>query len=202
MMSNDLSKIESNEQLPSQQLTRLLVAWSNGEASALEELTPLIYDELRSLARRYMRRERSDHTLQNTALVHEAYLRLIEQDVQWNSRLHFFAIAAQMMRRILVDHARAHSAEKRGAGMPRVSLDVEVASSQKEEIDLLALDEALDRLSAVDPQRSRIVELRFFGGLSKEECAQVMGISPATVQRQWAGTKAWLHHELRQRDRK
>lgn len=180
----------------SHRVTALLVAWSKGDEQALEALTPLVYDELRHLARSYMRQERSGHTLQSTALVHEAFLRLIDQKVQWNSRAHFFGIAAQMMRRILVDHAKAQSAAKRGAGAVRIELDEGLAATPKRDVDLLALDEALERLTKVDPQRSRVVELRFFGGLSNEESAEVLGVSPATIQRQWAGARAWLFHEL------
>ncbi len=180
----------------SHRVTALLVAWSKGDEHALEALTPLVYDELRRLARFYMRQERSGHTLQSTALVHEAFLRLIDQKVQWNSRAHFFGIAAQMMRRILVDHAKAQSTAKRGAGAVRIELDEGLAAAPKRDVDLLALDEALERLTKVDPQRSRIVELRFFGGLSNEESAEVLGVSPATIQRQWSGARAWLFHEL------
>jgi RNA polymerase sigma factor (TIGR02999 family) len=180
----------------SHRVTELLVAWSKGEERALEALTPLVYGELRRLARSYMRQERAGHTLQSTALVHEAFLRLIDQRVQWNSRAHFFGIAAQMMRRILVDHAKAQSAAKRGAGALRIELDEGLATAPHRDVDLLALDEALERLTKVDPQRSRIVELRFFGGLSNEECAEVLGVSPATIQRQWTGARAWLFHEL------
>ena len=180
----------------SHRVTALLVAWSKGDEHALEALTPLVYDELRRLARSYMRQERSGHTLQSTALVHEAFLRLIDQRVQWNSRAHFFGIAAQMMRRILVDHAKAQSTAKRGAGALRIELDEGLATAPSRDVDLLALDEALERLTKLDPQRSRIVELRFFGGLSNEESAEVLGVSPATIQRQWAGARAWLFHEL------
>jgi len=181
----------------SNRVTALLVAWSKGDERALEALTPLVYDELRRLARSYMRQERSGHTLQSTALVHEAFLRLIDQRVQWNSRAHFFGIAAQMMRRILVDHAKAQSTAKRGAGALRIELDEGLATAPSRDVDLLALDEALERLTKLDPQRSRIVELRFFGGLSNEESAEVLGVSPATIQRQWAGARAWLFHELK-----
>ena len=180
----------------SHRVTELLVAWSKGDERALDALTPLVYGELRRLARSYMRQERSGHTLQSTALVHEAFLRLIDQRVQWNSRAHFFGIAAQMMRRILVDHAKAQSTAKRGAGALRIELDEGLATAPHRDVDLLALDEALERLTKVDPQRSRIVELRFFGGLSNEESAEVLGVSPATIQRQWAGARAWLFHEL------
>jgi RNA polymerase sigma factor (TIGR02999 family) len=181
------------------EITQLLVAWSHGEETALETLTPIIYEELRRLAQSYMRQERTGHTLQSTAVVHEAFIRLIDQNVEWKSRAHFFAIAAKMMRRILVDHARAKSTSKRGAGMPRVSLDEQAMESQERRVDLVALDEALEHLGRIDPQRSRIVELRYFGGLSNEESANVLGISPATVQRQWSGAKAWLYRELSSR---
>jgi RNA polymerase sigma factor (TIGR02999 family) len=182
------------------EITQLLVAWSHGEETALETLTPIIYGELRRLARSYMRQERADHTLQSTAVVHEAFIRLIDQNVEWKSRAHFFAIAAKMMRRILVDHARAKSTSKRGAGMPRVGMDEQAMESQERNVDLVALDEALEHLARIDPQRSRIVELRYFGGLSNEESANVLGISPATVQRQWSGAKAWLYRELSSRE--
>ncbi len=147
-----------------------------------------------------MRQERADHTLQSTAVVHEAFIRLIDQNVEWKSRAHFFAIAANMMRRILVDHARAKLTSKRGAGMPRVGLDEQVMEAQERSVDLVALDEALAHLARIDPQRSRIVELRYFGGLSNEESANVLGISTATVQRQWSGAKAWLYRELSGRE--
>jgi|SRR4051794_23969272 RNA polymerase sigma factor (TIGR02999 family) len=197
-MSFQIPPSSSHGAQNSAEVTQLLSAWRQGDESALESLTPLVYDELRRLARRSMRRERPEHTLQSTALVHEAYIRLVGQDVQWSGRAHFFAIAAQMMRRILVDHARAQTADKRGAGLPHVSLDVEVAAAEQQDVDMLALDEALERLAKVDPLRSRIVELRFFSGLTKEETAEVLSISPATVQRQWAGAKVWLQHEMRQ----
>jgi RNA polymerase sigma factor (TIGR02999 family) len=181
-------------------VTQLLVAWSQGDKGALEALTPLVYEELRRLARSYMRQERPGHTLQSTALVHEAFMRLVDQRVEWNSRAHFFGIAAQMMRRILIDHAKAQSAAKRCAGAIRIELDEGLAASPSRDVDLLALDEALERLARNDPQRSRIVELRFFGGLSNEESAEVLGVSPATVQRQWSGARAWLYHELSARE--
>ncbi len=184
------------EEVEGHGVTQLLVAWSQGDKGALEALTPLVYDELRRLARSYMRRERPGHTLQSTALVHEAFVRLIDQRVAWSSRAHFYGIAAQMMRRILVDHAKAQAAAKRGAGAPRIELNESLAASPQRDVDLLALDEALERLTKIDPQRSRIVELRFFGGLSNEESAEVLGVSPVTVQRQWSGARAWLYHEL------
>lgn len=181
------------------EITRLLVAWTDGEESALEKLTPIVYEELRQLAKRYMRQERPGHTLQSTAVVHEAFLRLVNQNVEWNSRAHFFAIAAKMMRRILVDHARSRATSKRGAGVTPVPVDERNAVSPERDVDLVALDEALEHLAKIDPQRSRIVELRYFGGLSNEESAEILGISPATVQRQWTGARAWLYHELTSR---
>ena len=158
---------------------------------------PLVYGELKRLVGSYLRRERPDHTLESAALVNEAYLRLVDQThVQWQNKAHFFGIAAQMMRRILVDHARSHKASKRGAGMPALALDEAVAQVQSQSIDLLALDEALEKLEKVDPQQSKIVELRFFGGLSIEDAANVLGISPATVKRDWAAARAWLYREV------
>jgi RNA polymerase sigma factor (TIGR02999 family) len=158
---------------------------------------PLVYNELRQLAASHLRRERSDHTLQATALVHEAYLRLVRQDsVNWQNRHHFFGAAANLMRRILVDHARGHAAEKRGSGISRVPLTEAIAMSQQQPAELLALDESLTRLAAVDPQQGRIVELRVFAGLSVEETAEILGVSPATVKRDWAVAKAWLLREL------
>jgi RNA polymerase sigma factor (TIGR02999 family) len=186
------------EQDPSRQVTQLLASWSQGNLEARDALMPLVYNELRKLAASYLRRERSDHTLQATALVHEAYLRLVEQDnVNWQNRHHFFGAAANLMRRILVDHARAHVAEKRGSGMPKVALNEAIAMSQQQPADLLALDESLTRLAAMDAQQGRIVELRVFAGLSVEETAEVLSISTATVKRDWAVAKAWLLHEIR-----
>ncbi len=182
---------------PGRDVTELLVNWSNGDQQALQELTPLVYDELRRLAGRYLRRERPDHTLQSTDLVHEAYLRLIDQrSVRWQNRAHFFAIAAQLIRRILVDHARSRHALKRGAAPLRLTLDEALASSQGHDLDLVALDEALQNLARLDTQQSRIVELRFFGGLSIEETAEALRISPATVKRDWTTAKAWLYRDL------
>jgi RNA polymerase sigma factor (TIGR02999 family) len=180
------------------EVTRLLQQWSDGQGQALDRLLPHIHSELRKLAASYLRRERPDHTLQPTALVNEAFLKLIDQRaVRWQNRAHFFGIAAQAMRRILVDHARTHATDKRGGGAHKVPLeDVEVVGAVVD-FDLLALDEALTRLAAVDPQQSRIVELRFFGGLTMEEAAEVMHISPATVGRDWRMAKAWLSAELR-----
>jgi RNA polymerase sigma factor (TIGR02999 family) len=179
------------------EVTRLLQQWGDGRQDALERLLPQVYAELRRLASSYLRRERPNHTLQATALVHEAFLKLVDQRaVRWQNRAHFFGIAAQAMRRILVDHARAHAAGKRGSGEQPVSLDEALVVTSALDVDLLALDEVLTRLSAIDPQQSRVVELRFFGGLTLEETAEVMGISPATVGREWTLAKAWLYAEL------
>jgi RNA polymerase sigma factor (TIGR02999 family) len=181
----------------SKDVTRLLVDWSNGSKQALEDLMPLVYDELRRLAGRYLRHERPGHTLQSTALVHEAFLRLVDQkSVRWQNRAHFFGVAAQMIRRILVDHARSHQTAKRGADAPKLSLDEALATPEQRDMDLVALDDALNGLAKIDPQQSRIVELRFFGGLSIEETAEVLGISPATVKRDWVIAKSWLYRDL------
>lgn len=182
---------------PFQDVTQLLVRWSNGDHDALEQLMPLVYGELRRLASRYLRRERPDHTLQSTALVHEAFLKLVDQqNVHWQNRAHFFGVAAQMIRRILVDHARGHRAAKRGGGAWKLSLDEAIAEQQRHDIDLVSLDDALTSLSELDPQQGKIVELRFFTGLSIEETAEVLGISPATVKRDWTTAKAWLYRDL------
>ena len=179
------------------EVTQLLIAWSNGEEDALEKLVPLIYDELRRIARRYMKREPAGHTLQTTALVNEAYLRLIEQKgMKWRNRAHFFAISAQLMRRILVSMARARHANKRGGEARQVSLDEALVISEERAAELVALDEAMNELAALDPRRSRVVELRYFGGLSVEETAEVLNISPETVMRDWKRAKAWLYTEL------
>jgi len=179
-------------------VTRLLVLWTRGNQQAMEDLLPLVYDELRKLARRYLQRERPGHTLQSTALVHEAYLRMIDQhDVSWQGRAHFFGIAAQMMRRILVDHARGRDAAKRGAGACKLTLDEDLLAPAERDINLVALDQALDALSKLDSQQGRIVELRFFAGLSIEETAEVLKISPATVKRDWAMAKAFLSRQLK-----
>ena len=180
------------------EVTRLLQQWSDGRQDALDRLLTEIYAELRRLASSYLRRERPDHTLQATALVHEAFVRLVDQRaVRWQNRAHFFGIAAQAMRRILVDHARARAAGKRGAGEQKMPLDEALLVTTGPDVDLLALDQALTRLAAIDPQQSRVVELRFFGGLTIEETAAVMNISPATVGREWTSAKAWLYAELR-----
>ncbi|HEX8141608.1 MAG TPA: sigma-70 family RNA polymerase sigma factor [Pyrinomonadaceae bacterium] len=177
-------------------MTELLVASGNGDPEALNKLLPLVYDELRRVADRYLRRERSDHTLQATALVHEAYIRLIDQNVPWQNRAHFFGIAAEMMRRILIDHARGLQAAKRGSGGIKLPLDDVINLSDERASDLIVLDEAMKALAEIDPQKSRIVELRFFGGLSIEETAEVLGVGTATVTRQWKLAKAWLYHEV------
>ena len=181
----------------SHELTQLLQSWSHGNRRALADLLPLVYDELRRLASSYMRFEAPGHTLQATALVHEAYIKLIRQrDVNWQSRAHFFGIAAQMIRRILVDHIRATRAQKRGSGFANLSLDEAIGVPEKRNWEILALDDALKTLAKVDPQQARIVELRFFAGLSIEETASIVGISPATVKRDWVTAKAWLFREL------
>ena len=178
-------------------ITQLLVAWSDGRREALDDLLPLVYDELRRLASRYLRHERGEHTLQPTALVHEAYLRLIDQRrVRWRNRAHFYGVSAQIMRRILVDHARTHQAEKRGAGWERVPLIDDEMPAGSNAVDIVALDEALGRLATFDPQQERIVELRYFGGLTIDEVAEVVGLSAATVVREWTIAKAWLRAEL------
>ena len=178
-------------------VTQLLVGWGKGDKAALDQLVPIVYDELRRQAARYLRRERVGHTLQTTALINEAYLRLIDQkNVQWQNRAHFFGIAAQLMRRILVDHARTKKRAKRGGSDIRVSLADAEASVKAQELDVVALSEALDRLEQIDEQQSKIVELRFFSGLTVEETAAVLDISPATVKRDWSMAKAWLHREI------
>jgi RNA polymerase sigma factor (TIGR02999 family) len=179
-------------------ITQLLVAWGDGRQAALDELVPLVYEDLRRVAAAYMRREDVDHSLQPTALVHEAYVRLIDQrQVKWRNRAHFFAVAAGLMRRILVDHARARRANKRGGGIERVTLvGDEVAAAGPREIDVLALHESLERLAAFDPRKERIVELRYFGGLTIAEAAEVVGISEATVVREWTIAQAWLRADL------
>lgn len=178
-------------------ITQLLLKWSNGDSSAREKLMPLVYDELRRLAAKYLRRERANHTLQPTALVNEAYLRLIDQQkVEWQNRAQFFGLAARLMRNILVDYARSHQAAKRGGEQYSVSLSRADRVSATSEVDLVALHETLERLTTHDPQKSSIVELRFFGGLTIEETAEVLEISHATVERDWKMARAWLRREL------
>ncbi len=181
-------------------VTLLLKRFSEGDKSALNQLVPLVYGELRRLASSYMRHERPDHTLQTTALVHEAYLQLVGQErAHWENRGQFFGVAAQLMRRILVDHARAHNAAKRGGISPKFSLDEAIIMARDRGGDLLAIDELLTRLAAIDPQQARVIELRFFAGMSVEETAQALAISDRTVKRDWAMAKAWMQRELRGR---
>jgi len=178
-------------------ITELLASYGRGDKESLDQLMPVVYDELRRQAARYLRREQAGHTLQTTALIHEAYVRLVDQrNLQWQNRAHFFGIAAQMMRRILVDHARSKKRAKRGGSDVRVSLDDATVAVKGQDLDVVALDEALQRLAQIDEQQSRVVELRFFSGLSVEETAEVMGISKSTVKRDWSMAKAWLHREL------
>ncbi len=182
-----------------QHVTQLLIELTGGERAVLDELLSLIYGELRSLAANYLRRERPDHTLQPTALVHEAYMRLVDQtQVNWQNRAHFFGVAAQMMRRILVDHARAHNASKRGQEFQKLALDENIDQAFVRGAELIALDDALKLLIEVDPQKARIVELRYFGGLSVEETAEVLGVTPITIKRHWRITKAWLYGQMQQ----
>lgn len=182
---------------PSNQVTELLIRWRGGDKAALDTLMPLVYGELRRIARRYLRAERPDHTLQSTALVHEAYVRLAHQDLpQWENRAHFFAVAAQLMRQILVDHARSHRAAKRGADGCKLTLDEVSEIPLMTDVDVIALDDALKTLAEMDQQQSRVVELKFFGGLSINETAEVLAISPSTVQRYWMSARAWLFREL------
>jgi RNA polymerase sigma factor (TIGR02999 family) len=180
-----------------QDVTKLLIQWSKGDSDALDALVPLVYDELRRLAQLYLSREKPGHTLSSTALVHEAYLRLVQQkDVTWQNRAHFFGVAARMMRRILVDHARRRGYAKRGGGALTLSLDETIAPAPEREISLVALDEALDSLAKLDERQSRMVELRFFGGLTIEETSEVLGVSAPTVKREWASARAWLYREI------
>jgi RNA polymerase sigma factor (TIGR02999 family) len=181
----------------SPQVTQLLIDWSNGDRAALDKLMSIVDAELRRLAHRYMSRERSGHTLQTTALVNEAFVRLVNRkNVHWQNRAHFFAIAAQLMRTILVDHARSHACAKRGGSADTLVLDEAMVVSQEKAAEVVALDDALKVLADMDPQQSRIVELRFFGGLTVEETAEVLQLSPATIKREWSTAKAWLFHEL------
>ncbi len=179
------------------EITRLLVAWGQGDQTALEKLMPLVYEELRRLARRHMNHQRPGHTLQTTALVNEAYLRLIDaSQVQWQNRAHFFAVSAQLMRRILVDFARSRKSLKRGGEARQVTLDDSLEVSSERGADLIALDDALNTLGTMNPRQSQIVELRYFGGLSEEEIAEALKISPRTVRRDWNLARAWLYREL------
>jgi RNA polymerase sigma factor (TIGR02999 family) len=179
------------------EITQLLIAWSDGDESALAELTPLVHQELHRIAHHYMSGERAGHTLQTTALVNEAYVRLIDwKNVRWQNRAHFFGVSAQLMRRILVDFARSRGYHKRGAGAQLIALDEATVVAADKGEELIALDEALTALAELDPRHSRVVELRFFGGLSIEETAEVLKVSPATVRRDWSLARAWLHSEL------
>jgi len=181
---------------PREEVSGLLRAWSDGDQRALERLTPVVYDELHRLARRYMRRERSGHSLQTTALVNEAYMRLVDyRRMEWQDRAHFFAVAAQVMRRILVEHARRHNL-KRGGGVQHMSLEQAAVVGGDEDADLTALDDAMNALARIDSRKVRVVEMRFFGGLSVEETAEVLKVSPITVKREWRAARAWLYREL------
>jgi RNA polymerase sigma factor (TIGR02999 family) len=179
------------------QATQLLIERSKGDREATERLMPLVYDELRLLARSYLQRERADHTLQATGLVHEAYLRMVDQTVSnWQSRAHFFGVAAKVMRRILVDHARRHRAEKRGGEWAKLEFDEELFSPATRSLDLVALDDALSELALMNPQHSQMIELRFFGGMTNEETAEVLDVSPRTVRREWRMARAWLRRRI------
>ena len=182
---------------PAGEVTELLVKWSEGDEQALDELLPIVYAELRRIADNYLRRENSGHTLQATALVHEAYMRLVNaQNLEWQNREQFFGISANLMRRILVDHARTATAVKRGGDVPDLPLDEAHAVSTESDESLLVLDEALNKLAEIDPQAARIVELRYFAGLTIEETAEILKTSPMTVKREWATARAWLHREI------
>ena len=182
---------------PTHDVTQMLRAWSDGDRRALDELIPVVYEELRRQAARYLRRERPDHTLQTTALIHEAYVRLVDQKVvRWQNRAHFFGVAAQMMRRILVDHARKGRALKRGGPAVELPLEEEAAVAGGPDVNLVALDEALTKLAAMDERKGRVVELKYFGGLTAEEAAEVLGVSEATVRHDWGLAKAWLRREM------
>lgn len=179
------------------QVTQLLSRWRGGDRAALDALIPLVYRELHRLAHSYLRRERPAHTLQSTALVHEVYVRMVGQPLpEFQNRAHFFAVAAQIMRQILVDYARSHRADKRGGGNYQLTLDEAVALPEQGDVDLIALDDALKSLAEMDPQQSRIVELRFFAGLSIEDTSEVLGVSPATIKRSWTSARAWLYREM------
>ena len=181
---------------PAADISGILRAWSDGDQRALEKLTPVVYSELRSLARRYMRRERPGHSLQTSALVNEAYMRLVDyKRMQWQDRAHFFAVSAQVMRRILVEHARRHNL-KRGGDVQHVSLEQAAIIGGDQDMDLVALDHALNALAQIDPRKMRVVEMRFFGGLSVEETAEVLKVSAITVKREWRAARAWLYREL------
>ena len=188
---------ELMEAQPTSDVTELLSRWTRGDRDALDALVPVVYSELRRMAARFLRRERTEHTLQPTALVHEAFLKLIDQrDVDWQSRAHFFGVSAQLMRRILVDHARERAARKRGGGLHHVALEDAFAISASNQIDVIAVDDALHRLASIDPDQVRLVELRFFAGLTIDEAAVALGWSSGSVKREWTVAKAWLQREL------
>jgi RNA polymerase sigma factor (TIGR02999 family) len=198
MLAPPINSLKKAPMVSPRDVTALLGDWSRGNRTALGQLLPLVYAELRRVAARQLRNERADHTLQPTALVHEVYIRLVDQrQVDWQNRAHFFGVSAQVMRRILVDHARRHSASKRGEGVRCVSIDeAKDVAAASNEIPILALDHALDRLEKIDSALAKIVELRAFGGLTIEEAAHVLSVSPSTVKRDWRTAKAWLNHEL------
>jgi RNA polymerase sigma factor (TIGR02999 family) len=196
MCAADAESREKMETPAPTNVTQLLLAWSDGNQGARDELMPLVYAELHRLAQSYLRRERRGHTLQSAALVHEAFLRLVDQRVAWQNRAHFFGIAAQLMRRILVDYARSRGSEKHGGEQIHLALDEALDEAAARDADLVALDDALTSLAALDPQQSRIVELRYFGGLTIEEAAESLGISDSTVEREWRLARAWLRREL------
>jgi RNA polymerase sigma factor (TIGR02999 family) len=192
----ELGALRLLTQVSSERITEILATLSGGDQQALKSLIPLVYDELRRLAHYHLNRERPDHTLQSTALVNETYLKLSGQDLQIQNRAHFFAIASQLMRQILVDYARRHRAGKRGAGVCMLTLDEQMELPQTRSVDVEALDDALNGLARLDPQQSRIVELRFFGGLSIDETSAALGISASTVKRDWVTARVWLHREI------
>ena len=184
-------------QVAQNEVTQLLLDWGNGDESALDKLMPLVYEELRRLARRHLNRERPGQTLQTTDLIHETYLKLVDQHrVKWQNRAHFFGVSAQLMRRILVDLARRRNRMKRGGGVPVLALEENLVASQKPPLDLVAFDEALTRLAVIDARKARVVELRFFGGLEVEETAEFLSVSPVTVMRDWKMARTWLHKEI------
>ncbi|MEQ1606503.1 MAG: sigma-70 family RNA polymerase sigma factor [Pyrinomonadaceae bacterium] len=183
--------------MSTQGVTNLLIELSNGKRDVVDELLPIIYDELKRIAANYLRRERSDHTLQPTALVNEAYMKMIDiTQVSWQNKAHFVGVAANQMRRILVDHARHHNAQKRGGEFHIMTLNEEIDSSDEQSADLIALDDALTELAKMDPVKAQIIELRYFGGLTTDETAEVLGVSPITIKRHWKMTKAWLYGQL------
>jgi RNA polymerase sigma factor (TIGR02999 family) len=186
-----------------QEVTQLLIDWSNGDQAALDKLMPLVYDELRRMAKRYMSRQTPGHTLQTTALINEAFIKLVgQQEMQWQNRSHFFGVAAQAMRHILVDYARSRKYEKRGGGAQKVSLDEALMVSDERAAEIVALDDALKELAKVDLRKCQVVEMRYFGGLSVEETAEALNVSPVTVMRDWSMAKAWLHRELSKSEEK